>query len=275
MHYSYIVILKSKYNFLLPYKVKNLKRYGRNFDGGYLICDDISKSIDNLITLGVGDDISFELDFFKKRKLDKVYLYDYTVNHYLFIRIILKYLRRTLTFRSSINNFFYSIKNYLNFIVFVRNPKVFLKKKMVVKNIKKKNEINLNKIFLPLKGNKNLLKIDIEGGEYTLIDEIISKEKRINTLILEFHWINRNMKQFTKAVNTLKSKFDIIHIHANNYRLIKKNEDFFDVIEMTFVNKTLNKVKNKFRYDFPIKGLDYECFPNHEKIKFSFSKKNF
>ena len=82
------MILNSKYNFLKPYKVNKLKRYGRKFDGGYLVCEDAIKNINNCITFGVGDDISFEIDLEKKKKLNKVYLFDYTVNHFLFIRII-------------------------------------------------------------------------------------------------------------------------------------------------------------------------------------------
>ena len=62
------MILKSKYNFLKPFKVKKLVRLGRNYDGGYLLCDEILQSCENLITLGVGDDISFEIDFEKKKK---------------------------------------------------------------------------------------------------------------------------------------------------------------------------------------------------------------
>ena len=110
------MILNSKYNFLIPYKVKKLIRFGRKFDGGYLVCRDALKEVDNLITLGVGDDISFEIDLEKKLLLKKVHMYDYTVNHLLFIKIILKYIRRILTFRTRIKNLTYSIKNYINFI---------------------------------------------------------------------------------------------------------------------------------------------------------------
>ena len=60
------MILNSKYNFLKPFKVKKLIRFGRNFDGGYLVCSDALKRIENLITLGVGDDISFEMEIEKK-----------------------------------------------------------------------------------------------------------------------------------------------------------------------------------------------------------------
>jgi hypothetical protein len=67
------MILKPKYNFLKPFKTNTLKRYGRNFDGGYLVCENAIKSLDNSITLGVGDDISFEKDIEKKKKIKQLF----------------------------------------------------------------------------------------------------------------------------------------------------------------------------------------------------------
>jgi len=96
--------------------------------------------------------------------------------------------------------------------------------------------------------------------------------KKINTLIVEFHWINKNKDRFVNSIKKLKQKFDIIHLHANNYRPLKKNDDLFDVVEITMVNKKINKFRDEYRFSFPVKGLDYENFPNHKKIRFSFTK---
>lgn len=267
------MIISSKYNFLKPYKVKKLIRLGRNFDGGYLVCNDALKHCNDLITLGVGDDLSFERDFDKKKKPKKVYLYDYTVNHNLFLKIILKYFRRLITFRTRLDNFLYSIENYLNYINFIKQKNVFLFKLRVVKKIIKNFDINLNSIFKKINSSKNLLKIDIEGSEYEIIDEIVKHSSKINILIIEFHWINKNSKIFINSIKKLKKNFDIVHLHANNYRQLKENEDIFDVLEITFTNKEINQYKKKYRIDFPIKNLDMECFPNHKKINFSFKNK--
>jgi hypothetical protein len=266
------MILSSKYNFLKPYKVKKLIRFGRNFDGGYLVCSDAIQKIENLITLGVGDDISFEIDIEKDCSLKKVHLYDFTVNHLLFVRIIIKYIRRIITFRTKIHNLIHSIKNYINFIKFNKKPNVSLFKMRVVKNIKENIDINLKQIFSKFETENNLLKIDIEGGEYEIIDDILSNSSKINMLIIEFHWINNKNKIFIDSICKLKNKFDIVHIHPNNYRQKEENEDFFDVVEITFVNNNINKFNEEFRYSFPINGLDFECFPNHKKIEFSFKK---
>ena len=95
------MLLKPEFNFLLPLKVKNLLRLGRDFDGGYLVCEKTLNKCQNLITLGVGDDISFEIDFLKKIHNCNISLYDHTANDSLFFKIIMKYFRRTITFRVS------------------------------------------------------------------------------------------------------------------------------------------------------------------------------
>ncbi len=267
------MILNSKYNFLIPFKVKKLIRFGRKFDGGYLVCSDAIKQIDNLITLGVGDDVSFERDLEKKLSLKKVHMYDYTVNHFLFLKIIFKYLRRLITFRAKKEDFIYSIKNYLNFIKFNNKKNVSLFKKKVVKKINENIDISLDDILDKVKSNRNLLKLDIEGGEYSIIDKINQNSLKIKILIIEFHLIRRKKNIFIHSVKKLLNNFDIIHIHANNYFNLTNKDNFFEVLEISFVNKKINKYKKNLRYNFPLKDLDFECFPDRKKIKFSFKIK--
>ena len=66
--------------------------------------------------------------------------------------------------------------------------------------------------------------------------------------------------------------FDIIHIHANNYKPMKNSDDIFDVLELTLVHKNANKYRKNYRESFPIKNLDFECFPHHKKIFFFLKK---
>ncbi len=268
------MILNSKYNFLIPFKVKRLIRFGRKFDGGYLICNDAVKEIENLITLGVGDDISFERDIEKKLSLKKVHMYDYTVNHFLFLKIIYKYFRRLITFRTKKENFIYSVKNYLNFIRFKNKKNVSLFKKKVVDKIYENRDINLNDILDEVKSKKNLLKLDIEGGEYLIIDKINQNSSKIKILIIEFHFIRSKKKTFISSIKKLLNNFDIVHLHANNFFKFTNDDDFFEVLEVSFVNKKINKYKKNLRYNFPIKNLDFECFPDRKKIKFSFKIKH-
>jgi hypothetical protein len=266
-------MLTKSFNFLLPAKVKNLTRLGRNFDGGYLVCEDTLNKCKNLITFGVGDDTSFERDFHKLKKPNNIHLYDYTVNYKLFFYIILKYLRRFITLRATASDVIYNINNFLNFKKFIAQSNVRLFKEKVVSKIKEKNDVNLDTVFLRLNNNSNnLVKIDIEGSEYEIIDKLMEFHSNIEMLIIEFHWINKNKKAFKESIKKLNNEFKIIHLHANNYVYEKDNDYFFDVVEITFLRNGNMPKELNFRYDFPIEGLDYECFPDRPKIAFSFAK---
>ena len=163
--------------------------------------------------------------------------------------------------------------NYIHFIKFNKKKNVFLYKQRVVDKIKDKIDINLNNIFDKIQSNKNLLKIDIEGNEYSIIEQINQNSSNIKMLIIEFHFIRSNKDLFTNSVKKLLSNFDIIHLHANNYFNLENYDTFFEVLEITFVNKMINKYKKDFTYNFPLKDLDFECFPDRKKIEFSFQIK--
>ena len=63
----------------------------------------------------------------------------------------------------------------------------------------------------------DILKLDIEGSEYSMIEQIIKNSSNIKILIIEFHFIKNNKDLFMNSVKKLLNKFDIVHIHANNY----------------------------------------------------------
>ena len=68
---------------------------GNKSDGGYVTLDQINKQCNVLYSLGVGDDVSFELDFVNRYPQSKVQLFDHTIeflpeNHPNFIYLIPK-----------------------------------------------------------------------------------------------------------------------------------------------------------------------------------------
>ena len=115
--------------------------------------------------MGVGDDISFEIDFEKLKNSTTVKMYDYSVNNYLFIKIILKYFRRLITFRTKFENLKNIINNFKIFLKFLKKQNVILEKLRIVKKAKFHNDITLNSILNKIYNKKNLLKIDIEGSD--------------------------------------------------------------------------------------------------------------
>ena len=129
-----------------------------------------------------------------------------------------------------------------------------------------KNEISIKNI---LKNQSNIiLKIDIEGDEYKILEHVNKEFLKINLFIIEFHNIHKNLNKIKNFIK--KTKFKIIHIHGNNYGGINKNNDP-KVVEMTFINSNkykTSKVKSNFNY--PIIGLDYKNLKRRPDIKLKF-----
>lgn len=133
---------------------------------------------------------------------------------------------------------------------------------------KRNNQITITEAI----GNeKNIvLKIDIEGDEYKILNEIIVNLKRINLLVIEFHDLQNNIKKVEDFIK--KSKLKNIHINANNYSMVYKN-GLPQVIEMTMINPKKFKIKNiKTKRNYPIKGLDFKNRKRGPAIQIAFSK---
>ena len=68
-------------NLLKIYDTKFQKvRIGPKHDGGYILLNELIKKKTPLVSLGVGNDISFDVDYLKKSVNSKAYLYDKTSN---------------------------------------------------------------------------------------------------------------------------------------------------------------------------------------------------
>ena len=151
-------------------------------------------------------------------------------------------------------------------LIFFRNKNTHISKKIVLKK-ENRHEISIKEI---LNKKKNIiLKIDIEGDEYKILEAINKEYRKINLLIIEFHNISKNIVKIKKFLSN--SKFKIIHLHANNYGGVDKFKNP-NVIEVTLINSKkffVNKKKSTRKY--PIIGLDFKNLKRREDIKIKFN----
>ena len=97
-----------------------------------------------------------------------------------------------------------------------------------------KNLVDMSTVFNRVNCNKIFLKIDIEGSEYRVLDDLIRYQDKITGLVIEFHNIDLHIQ---KILNFLKNfKLNLVHIHGQN----PGGEDYLDCngdptqIELTF-----------------------------------------
>jgi hypothetical protein len=249
-----------------PYISKNLLRIGHNTDGGYVINQEIFNKSELLLTFGLGDEFSFEEDFHKKKNIE-IIVYDHTVTKTFWIKNFIK----SLFLFISTGKHFLRIFKFLKYLKFFQLSNVNHIKLRVVEhnNYFVKNSISLVEIMkkINIPEEKILLKIDIEGDEYRLLEDI-SKFNFLG-IIIEFHHFDLLEEKIIKFLEN-SIKYKIIHIHGNNFHRNKNNNP--TICEITFANSDLVYVdKNKINYELPI-NLDYPNIIGTDQIPIKFRK---
>jgi|TARA_B110000483_G_scaffold223938_1_gene282244 hypothetical protein len=186
-------------------------RLGEEKDGGYFV----PKNLENIsfcMTAGVGDLIKFEYDLAEKGI--KCFMADNSVDkpplehkNFFFLK---KFIGNTLT------------KDFISFDEWK------------------------NSIPIDLENEKGILKIDIEGDEYDLLNSLDKKLiGKFSIIIIEFHHLNSILNPMAfEYINNIFNKILYSHniVHLENNKVTKpveyfKNEKLYDMVEITFLNK--------------------------------------
>ena len=236
--------------FLEPIYETDLVRVGNNFDGGYIIPSESLKNTEQLYSFGLNDNHSFEKDFHKKTNA-KVICFDESVNFKFFLKKI-------------IFGNFKKINNYIDYIFFFDGKKkVHVKKNIIPKNLTISYNPNYHGRIEDIESlmennscNKIFFKIDIEGSEYRLLDQLIKYQNKMTGLVIEFHNADLHLNKIKNFVEKLD--LQIVHIHANNWGHITAS-GMPTVFEITFSPKVFNKkINNKKKYPINIDRSNHQ-----------------
>ena len=141
------------------------------------------------------------------------------------IKCIEKLILKKITFK----NFKSQILNNFKFGKFLKEKNIFLYERPIAKN---KSCTDLDSVIEEFNLNKNIfLKIDIEGSEYRILEEIISHQEKITGLVIEFHDIDLHRDKIKNFINHFS--LNLIHIHPNNVDYLCDNNDPVS-LEMSF-----------------------------------------
>lgn len=238
-----------------------MERLGSKFDGGYVLPRSVIESASMLLSFGVNDDWNLEIDFLEQSNDLIVHCFDASVSGSTFMMRAFKSLLR-LRFKSfakycqtcfSYNRFFrtkakhhkkyiadYIFGDYIDFNEIERTvPEV-------------QNATN----------NSVVLKIDIEGGEYRLLEAILERKEKYSCILIEFHDFDLHQNAIQKFTEDLG--FAIVNFHANNCASVNKDNVPL-VVEVTLVsNELVSGTSN-------INKLNAPCCPQKEELVVVFS----
>jgi hypothetical protein len=211
-------------------------RVGSTHDGGYVQLNDIEKN-KLALSLGINDDDNWDVQIALKGV--EVHQFDHTIEASPTI-----------------------------------HEKLHFHKKMI-SNITTEETITLSDLLNPYistVGPCIILKIDIEGDEWSVLDSTSAQELNTCSQILcEFHNLSQlnNVGFYNLALRVLQKiteSFSVIHIHANNCADVFNIANVMvpDVLEVTFANNSIYKFSETNEI-FPTE-LDAPCSPGRPDI---------
>ncbi len=252
-------------SFFCPKWKTKLIRLGQPNDGGYCIPEKSLDETNILFSFGLDDNWSFE-EHFQKKSRAKIICFDKNVNNKFWIKKILKgiiYFNFKKNFFKQFINFFL----YFKYKKFVQQKNVYHIKKhinpnnMIVAKSTMENFINLQDILKDWGDNSFFLKMDIEGNEYNILNDIIKHQKNMIGMVIEFHSCDLMFEKIKAFIEKLN--LDLVHIHINNYGSVTKDQ-FPTVIELTFSAKKYNLKREENENNFPVDSLDEPNNKNDE-----------
>jgi hypothetical protein len=200
----------------------DLIRLGRDRDGGYLVDSRDVAQTDVLISLGISDDWSFEQDFVKRRNVP-LHAFDGTVDR----RFLAKNLMKSLISGKDLGHRFRAWRDYGKFFTGDRRHHITMVGLRDSRGFKTLGQIF--KEYLP--SGKAFLKIDVEGWEYRIFNDILIEADRISGLAIEFHNIDLHDERIAEFVEQLPLR--VAHVHQNSYAPVS-DVGVPLVIEVTF-----------------------------------------
>jgi hypothetical protein len=226
----------------LPTVIEDPIRIGCASDGGYIIPKKLLDHCDDVLSCGLGENWSFDRAWKEIKPNSKIHMYDGTVS----VDRMKDYLR------SPYRAFFPS-----QAIHFEENIGPGF--------------TEFSKAIERLDSKRVLLKMDIEGGEFPLLDEILAHKDIFPGIVIEIHFANHRRAQFVQAVKKLQQEYELLHLHGNNHTTFSSQDNSCDCYEFTFMRRDLCSNFTK-RHDFYLKDLDVSNVPGIEDYEYYFEE---
>jgi hypothetical protein len=216
--------------------LEHAKRFGSKNDGGYVLINDLKKD-DFLISMGVANDVNFEID-----------LSGYVAGSHLY--------------DDSIHELPLPVPNG-----------TFFKERIGGSGLTSISDA-INKVPI---GCDLILKVDIEGSELEALGQLEFNEQiKFRQIVVEYHWLEKIVEdtyyaQLLLVLEKLDETHFVFNSHPNNHgdTLIVENLLLPSVIEVTYLRKEdYGFETNVFNQTNLLSKLNKPCHPTVPEIYF-------
>lgn len=259
------IVCPDSLRYLQPQILRNLLRVGNYSDGGYAISGEALDSSTHFLSLGLGENWSFEEEVANRNSDSVIDIYDHTVSLKFFLIKALKGTVKFLLLKESKLNLmsrFSRLTKYRDFWV-----------KTETKNHHRTQVTSesFQEILISYpEGARIGLKVDIEGSEWEILNLISINKFRFVFILIEIHDFDNHEKDLKTFINELRHEFVLSHLHANNFEPLGRN-GFPRVFELTLIKQACADSSGEYRKELPVSGLDVPNAKNRPDFRISFS----
>lgn len=257
------------YNALLrPYAPADIVRLGAKHDGGYVISQRMIEAAGGLISFGLSDEWEFEKDFTRAAGVSAV-CFDPTVDRTFWAKRLAVGMIKGLL-RCDVSRLRRGLRviDYCRFFDAKRNRHV---RKAI--GYSGPNALNLSDaIAVATLSGPLMLKMDIEGWEYRILEQLVDLREEFVGFTIEFHDIDLHEQRIADFVDAVSDCFVLIHFHANSHTTIGP-DGLALVVELTFMARRLLRPDEELTiHDLPIAGFDAPNIPGQKEAVVSFAQ---
>lgn len=230
---------------LRPIAYDRLERIGGNADGAYVVDGRLIETALGILSLGLGYEWAFDEAVRQRNPRAKIIGVDPSIRPIWFAGMWVKTFLKLLVYRPLGDTQRIEWNEHWNGICrqyfrLFRGPIQHIEKFVSTKDGPDSISLpTLLQMFRAVPRHGLVVKMDIEGSEYGIIPAICEHHGLISTLAVEFHGLMSQPEQFNNGIDQLREHFRIVHIHGNNVAPYSTEEDFPDVVEITFIHKEL------------------------------------
>jgi hypothetical protein len=247
--------------------VEGLIRVGGDSDGGYVLPEALLCNADVLISMGLGHNWQFEKDARALNPAIRVQVYDHTVSEKVFTRQYIAEVAARLTGRVGRASVQRRRERLRDYRVFFGQEATHFQER--IHDRQDELSVDIPTVFARAGPGRVFVKMDIEGTEYRVLDDVVSYADQILGLAIEFHDTGPLRLVFERTMEVLRRRFEIVHVHANNF-IPPYRDGFPEALEITLARRDLVRGTRR-RKELPLPELDRPNDPGRPDYRLAFS----
>jgi hypothetical protein len=251
---------------LAPIEVEDLIRVGGSSDGGYVIPEALLREADVLISMGLGYNWQFEKDARVLNPAIRVHVYDHTVSEKLFNREYIAEVAALLTGKVGVAHVKRRRRRLRDYRAFFGTEATHFRER--IHDRKDSDSVDIPTVFARAGEGLVFVKMDIEGAEYRVLEDVVSQADRILGMAIELHDLGPLRLVFERTMEVVRRRFEIVHVHANNFMPLYR-DGFPEALEITVARK--DRVRGtRRRKELPLPELDRPNDPGRPDYRLTF-----